>query len=384
MRKFVLAAAVLLAAVLPVSAPARQATNPFWASSGALSADRLSVAAEPIHGLDLHDGTIQKFGSTYYLYGTEYGCGFSWRSASPWCGFGVSTAPSLAGPWSTPTLLFSPHDTVSAQAGWSDNSRTWQSLCGDTGSGCFNPRMLQRPDGVFVLWFNAPADYTIGNGYYSMGCNGPTGGCGAGAGGPHGSTRKPSLWKCGNSNGDFSIAGAETGSPVILCVGISAYDGISEEQLNQWWTDGDGIGSSNIAGLGQTAGVEGEGAYQDPLSGRWVMTYSDPECGYCTGAASGYATASSLLGPWSYPYNAYQAGGPAHARAQFSAGSCGGQPRTVFVVDGQAYEWIDLWQGSANETGAAIRIEPLSFTPNNINHPGDAQVWNPEVAPYSC
>ncbi|MFD0571944.1 hypothetical protein ACFQ0T_25405 [Kitasatospora gansuensis] len=60
-----------------------------------------------IKSIDLHDGMVLKDGSTYYLYGTEYGCGFRWLDArAPWCGFGVSTAPSPDGPWSPPRLLF--------------------------------------------------------------------------------------------------------------------------------------------------------------------------------------------------------------------------------------------------------------------------------------
>lgn len=333
-----------------------------------------------ITGLDLHDGTVLKVGATYYLYGTEYGCGFQWRvHGTPFCGFGVSSAPSLSGPWSPPTLLFSPHDTISAwPSWWSENSKTWQNVCGDTGAGCFNPRMVQRPDGVFILWFNAPADSALGNGYYSMGCNGPTGGCGSGAGGAHGSTFKPSLWSCGASDGDFSIVGQE-----ILCGGMAATDGISEEPLDGDWIMGTGPndGTTNIAGLGDTLGVEGEGAYQDPGTGRWVMTLSDPACGYCTGTGSVYATAPTLTGPWSYPANAYQAGGPAHARATFSGSSCGGQPRTAFVVDGQPYEWIDQWLGTANETSASVHLVPLFYGPSP-NIPG--QPWTPEVAPYQC
>lgn len=353
------------------------------AASANADATSSQISPVTISGMDLHDGTIAKFGSTYYMYGTEYGCGFEWRQASPWCGFGVSTASALTGPWSTPTLLFSPSATISAQSGWSENNKTWQNICGDTGAGCFNPRMVQRTDGVFVLWFNAPADYSIANGYYAMGCNGPTGGCGAQAGAPHGTTHKPSLWDCGGSNGDFSIAGAETGAPVILCGGPGT-DGISEEQLDGSWVNGDDVGGTNVAHLGDPAGVEGEGAYQDPATGTWVMTLSDPACGYCAGTASAYATSSSLLGPWTYPGNDYQAGGPDHARADFSAASCGGQPRTAFTLDGQPWEWIDMWKGAANETTANVRLEPLTYTPDTSHHAGDGLPWTPEMAPYQC
>ena len=172
-RAHVLAMAAILAIVAFVLPAATTATT----------ATSLTDAAFGITGLDLHDGMMLKSGGTYYLYGTEYGCGFTWQQTNtPWCGFGVSTSTD-ATHWTAPTLLFSPNDTDT----WTNT--TWTSECGATGAGCFNPRMIQRTgwcadDGVWILWFNAPADYnrTGANAYYVMGCNGPAGPCGAGAG----------------------------------------------------------------------------------------------------------------------------------------------------------------------------------------------------------
>ncbi len=58
--------------------------------------------------------------------------------------------------------------------------------------------MLLRPDGVWVLWFNAVKDWGSYHvpAYYVMGCNGPLGPCGYQAGRPHGSTHKPKLGIC--------------------------------------------------------------------------------------------------------------------------------------------------------------------------------------------
>src|SRR5689334_18177826 len=75
----VLAASVLLGA----AAPASQAEAPPPSFALPLS-------------LDLHDGVVQKFGGTYYAYGTQYRCGFQWQVPSTWCGFGASSAPSLS------------------------------------------------------------------------------------------------------------------------------------------------------------------------------------------------------------------------------------------------------------------------------------------------
>ena len=98
-----------------------------------------SASSFTLTSIDLHDGMVVQAGGTYYLYGSMYGCGYTWLvSGTPWCGFGVSTAPSMTGPWSTPTLLFDPNQTDPF------TGTSWQTECGGTGAGCFNPRMIQR------------------------------------------------------------------------------------------------------------------------------------------------------------------------------------------------------------------------------------------------
>jgi hypothetical protein len=321
-----------------------------------------------VNDLDMHDGTVVQDGSTYYMYGTQYACGFTWGVANtPFCGFAVRSAASLDGPWSAPRLLFSPHDLDN----WGpDKGHTWNWVCGSTGAGCFNPRMVHRPDGAWILWFNAPRDNFAyhANAYYAMGCNGPAGPCGYQAGAPLGSTNKPSLHTCVDA-GDFSIL---TSGPAaaILC----SDTGISEEQLDASWVNGTGPGTKAVPGseLGlrtRAAAVaadlipigEGEGAYQRP-NGSWEMTYSLPGCGYCSGppalltaggaqqVQTGYATAPTMTGPWTL-------GGT------LSPDYCTGQPRTVFTADGQPYEWMDRWTGALNETAAAIGWVPVGTTP---------------------
>ncbi len=319
-----------------------------------------AAAPKPVilSGLDAHDGTVVKYGSTFYLYGTEYKCGFTWLKAhTPFCGFAVRKARALTGPWSAPRLLFSPK----ALDNWGpDKGRTWNWVCGSTGAGCFNPRMLRRPDGVWLLWFNAPRDtyaYHV-NAYYVMGCNGPAGPCGYQAGG-HGSTRKPGLKICAD-DGDFSVITKGSAAAMLCSMG-----GISEEILNRWWTDGTGAGTKSMAGVTQTAAAiipvgEGVGAYQRS-DGTWVMVYSSPGCGYCSGppllktvgggpVRAGYATAPSITGPWT-------------DQGVLSAAYCRGQPRTVFTIGGAAYEWVDRWDGLANEKKAAILWEPMTADP---------------------
>jgi hypothetical protein len=355
-RRALLALVLLVAAALLGAGPSlsRAATAP---------------AAFSVAGVDLHDGMVADFGGTYYLYGTEYGCGFQWNVANtPWCGFGVSTAASLAGPWSAPLLLF-PATSTDPWTG-----QTWQVECGSTGSGCFNPRMIQRTgwgssDGTFILWFNSPADYlrSHANAYNAMGCLGAAGPCGAGVTG--GSYHKPGLSFC-DGDGDFGVAYDNPQPPVLVCTG--AGQALATEQMDQWGTNGTSVGSANLAGL---ATVEGPGVYQDPATGTWVLTYSDPNCGYCAGTGTGYATASSPFGTWTAPANRTVSVLPPGGRRDISATSCGGQPRTVSVVDGQPWQGVDLWTGARNEATAGLEFVPLTLGPAS-GTAGDGAPWH--------
>lgn len=355
---------LLVAALLAVAI----AAQPVSARQQAVVATGITLT-----GLDAHDGTVYQDGSTFYLVGTRYGCGFHWTVANtPFCGFGVWTASGLAGPWTFVRNLFDPGSMDS----W--NGHTWTWTCGSNGAGCFNPRMVQRGDGVWVLWFNAPGDWTRtgANAYYAMGCNGPAGPCGDTAGPPHGSTHKPSLSVC-HDNGDFSIF-TDQATAYIVCT--MADQTLRIEQLDIWWANGIGVGV-NVAGL---TAVEAPGVWRNS-DGYWLMTYSDPNCGYCSGDGTGYAYASSPLWPWTAPANTGFSADP-RGRRLVSGTSCGGQPRSVFVIGGQPFEWIDLWQGAtdpANQTNAGIRIEPLTVA-GPYTHPSDGTVWTGAIAPFQC
>lgn len=330
-----------------------------------------------VRGLDLHDAVIARFGGTYFMYGTMYGCGYEWFVArTPWCGFGVATAPSLKGPWSAPRLLFDPgSDDPSTR-------QTWQDTCGGTGQGCFNPRMLRRSgwgrdDGAFVLWFNAPRQYNLGapHAYNAMGCDGPLGPCGPTAGSPSGWYRKPALDIC-RGNGDFGFieSGEPGGRPALVCTrpGTAA---LSLQQLDEWGSGGEpGVGVAKVAGLSH---VEGPGGFWDPEHRVYVLTYSDQGCGYCAGTPIGYATSASLYSGWSAPGNVGW-GAPVYGRRIFNGNSCGGQPRTVSVLDGRPWQIIDLWLGTRNEAAAGTHLVPLRYRPA-LGTPGDGQVWRPPL-----
>ena len=333
-----------------------------------------------ISGLDLHDGTIVEDASsgtnTYYFYGTQYGCGFQWGVAtSHFCGFGVASAPSLSGPWSAITQLISP-STVDPWSG-----RTWDQQCVRTnGGGCFNPRMVHNPNtGQWLLWFNAVGDHSFdhANAYNNYVCSGPMGPC------ANSGFHKPAAYTCADANGDFSIF-TDGATAYLVCTGTNTDEYV--EQLNAAWTDGTG----NIAGHGSGAlfnAVEGAGIYKDPTTGLYIMTLSNPECGYCSGVPTIFGTAPNPIGPWSSPtgYAAAAGSGPqamgARYRAAVNGNSCGGQPRTVMVLDGQAYQGIDLWNaGALNETTATYMIQPLNYR----NAPNTATVgWQP-FDPWDC
>jgi hypothetical protein len=330
---------------------------------------RKAVADAPsgitITGVDAHDGTAYREGDTYYLVGSKYGCGFRWLDASaPWCGFAVYSATALGGPWTFVRLLFDP---ASMSGVWKNES--WQTIC--RGDGCFNPRMAKRPDGVWVLWFNAPRDYRVygANSFWGMGCNGPAGPCGGGAGPPYGSTTKPSLWRC-NTGGDFSLY-TEGADGYLVCGTVDHR--IRMEKLQPWWVDGTGIGLPDVTEGRQY--IEGVGMARMP-DGTYVITFGN-NCPYCAGTDTSYAYAPTPLGPWKSPSNPV-------ARAVISGHSCGGQPRTLFPADGVVYEWTDAWDGGMNQTAAAIHFEPMIRTAGSYASTPDGSVWRGAFEPFQC
>lgn len=326
-----------------------------------------------ISGVDLHDGTVVQDAGVYYLYGTEYACGYRWGDVNTsWCGFGVATATSLAGPWSAITQLVTPSMTDP----WS--GRTWNAQCMRTnGGGCFNPRVAHNPTtGKWLLWFNAVGDNSFdhANAYNVYELASPTG--------PVGAFNKPAAYTCANCNGDFSIFANGT---TAYLVGTGANRSEYVEQLDANWKNGTG----NIAGHGSSAlfsDAEGPGIYRDPATGTYIMTISHPECGYCTGTRTDYGTAPNPIGPWAAPQGreANPLGGsfsgPDGARNLVNGNSCGGQPRTVVNLDGQEYQYIDLWLGTQNEAGASVHLEPLNYR-NQADTYGVP--WQP-FDPWAC
>lgn len=363
-------------------------TLPLGEISGSSAADDPppTPTGVTLSGLDAHDGTIYQDGSTLYLVGTRYGCGYEWHnSASPFCGFGLwSSAAGVDGPWAYQGLLFDPTGINPVR------NEAWRVTCNYIGNGCFNPRLTRRHDGVWLLYFNAPAETSRGQtaGYYLMGCNAPAAGaCGSPAGAPHGSTYRMPMQAC-QMGGDFSI----------IVDGVTAYlacsnGAITIEQLDVWWANGVATSSAGaVRNISYLTSVEAPGFFR-ASDGMWVMTYGDPMCGYCGGTSTSYsvaqasltnpAPAATPLGVWLPPSNVGW-GAPAGGRRSISGTSCGGQPRTVVSVDGQPYQWIDLWYGAANETQAGIRLEPIVLTGQTWRAPADGTVWRGAIRAFTC
>ena len=92
------------------------------------------------------------------------------------------------------------------------------------------------------------------------------------------------------------------------------------------------------------------------------MTYNTPNCGYCSGAPTAYATASAVDGKWATPPIVNpQWGSTVLGRNGVSATSCGGQARTVTVLDGVPYQVIDLWGAGGNQTASPLLLQRLEY-----------------------
>src|SRR5205823_2003791 len=93
-----------------------------------------------------------------------------------------------------------------------------------------------------------------------------------------------------------------------------------------WRSDGDivveSLSQNYLTGTGQYTRI-GQSRTEAPSlfkrGNTYYLTYSDPNCGYCSGTGTSYRTAPSPLGPWSAP-------------AKISENSCGGQPSFVSAI----------------------------------------------------
>jgi Glycosyl hydrolases family 43 len=223
--------------------------------------------------VDAHDGEIQRFGDRYFLYGTSYGCGYEWqRPGSPFCGFRAYSSPDLTH-WTDEGPLFAAGTPV------------WQGRCDGGTYGCFRPHAsLNERTGRYVLWINS---YDGSQGYHAFESSSPAG--------PFTERDVPVLAvnagiPPGVNNGDHDLFVDDDGTAYLAYTDWRRGGDIVIEELDRRWLSGTG----RYVRVGVTA-TEAPSLFR--RGGRYYLTLSDPNCGYCTTGTS-YFTASSPLGPW--------------------------------------------------------------------------------------
>ena len=291
--------------------------------------------------VDVHDGGIYEFKGTYYWYGTTYGCGYEWKKLaySPFCGFRVYTSPDLVH-WKDGGLLFD----VSQ---W----EPWQARCHGWSYGCFRPHVAYNPNnGRYVLWVNT---YETSVDYHVLDAPTPVG--------PFTEAPLPRLATNANApigvnNGDHDLFVDDDGKGYLVHTNLNGGDIVVEALTPDFLS-----GTGNHVRLGLQFK---ESPSMFKRGGRYYITMSDPNCGYCT-TGTAYVTATAPLGPWSAP-------------KKLTTTSCGGQPTHVSQLPtAEGGKWYlyqsDLWNNAEpNEATADQFWAPLVF-----NSAGDIQ-------PISC
>ena len=281
--------------------------------------------------VDAHDGEIAYFEGTYYLYGTSYDCGFAWQNEeAPFCGFKVYSSRDMV-TWSDEGYLFDATTPV------------WQTRCDGNTYGCFRPHVIfNQKTGQYVLWINV-YDNVVGFRVFTS--SSPTG--------PFTEVDEPTLAinrdapKAGLNNGDHDTFIDEDGTGYIAYTDWRAKGAIVIEQLTEDYLSGTNRYVNSVT----PERTEAPGLFK--RRGIYYVTYSDPNCGYCSGTGTSYRTAPSPLGPWS------------EGKA-ISDKSCGGQPSfvsTFHLAEDSMYIYgSDLWNDAArNEALANYFWTPLSF-----------------------
>ena len=289
---------------------------------------RFSTMGEAI---DAHDGEIAFFNGVYYLYGTSYACGFEWQNkTAPFCGFKTYSSTDMVN-WTDRGLLFDA------------NTNVWQTRCNGNTYGCFRPHVIyNKKTGLYVLWINV---YDNRVGFRVFTSKSPVNG--------FIEVAQPRL----AVNSDSAVAGLNNGDHDTFVDD----DGTGYIAYTDWRSKGsiviDKLTPDYLSGTGEhVAGVTSRRTEAPALfkrKGIYYLTYSDPNCGYCSGTGTSYKTAKSPLGPWS-------------EGKLISNKSCGGQPSFVSPIQlsmGTIYLYgSDLWNNAAkNEAQANYYWAPLSF-----------------------
>lgn len=289
---------------------------------------RLTRAGDAV---DAHDGEIAQFDGVYYLYGTSYDCGFEWgNKGAPFCGFKVYSSEDLVN-WTDRGYLFDAQTPV------------WQSRCDGKTYGCFRPHVLfNKRNNNYVLWINVYDNVT---GYRVFTSKSPVG--------PFKEVAEPKV----AVNRDKPAGGLNNGDHDTFVDD----DGTGYLAYTDWRTKGtiviERLSADYLTGTGECVKMVTPGSTEAPAlfkrKGRYYVTYSDPNCGYCSGTGTSYRTAAHPLGPWSEGIS-------------ISPNSCGGQPSFVSTIkinsDNIYLYGSDLWNNAAkNEALANYYWAPLEF-----------------------
>jgi hypothetical protein len=212
------------------------------------------------NAVDAHDGQLDRFGSTYYLYGTSYDCGYRWQLNSTFCGFKVYSSPDLA------------H--------WTDRGFVVPAYqCAD----CFRPHVIFDPNtGKYVLWTN---DAGVRGEFRVYTSDSPIG--------PFAEQPLPNI-AYSDSGWDFGLyQDPDTGRGYF--VDTDSPDGAHGLIVHELTPD-------DLSTDGKYTVIRMPGPVESPAMfsrrGTYYLTMSDPTCGYCPSTGTGYFTAPTPLGPW--------------------------------------------------------------------------------------
>ena len=295
------------------------------------------------NAIDAHDGEIAYFNGIYYLYGTSYDCGFEWgNKAAPFCGFKTYSSKDLVN-WTDRGFLFDAKNPL------------WQSRCDGKTYGCFRPHVIyNKKTRQYVLWINV---YDNVVGYRVFTSKNPVG--------PFTEVAEPTL----AVNRNMPAAGLNNGDHDTFVDD----DGTAYLAYTDWRTKGtiviEKLSADYLTGTGEYVKSVTDGKTEAPAlfkrKGIYYVTYSDPNCGYCSGTGTSYRTAASPLGPWS-------------EAVKISDNSCGGQPSFVstFKLNSETIFLYgsDLWNNAAkNEALANYYWATLTFAADGSINPLECQ-----------
>lgn len=291
------------------------------------------------NALDAHDGEIALFNGVYYLYGTSYDCGFEWgNKTAPFCGFKTYSSTDLS-TWTDEGFMFDATTNV------------WQTRCNGKTYGCFRPHVIyNEKTKLYVLWINV---YDNQVGYRVFVSKTPVG--------PFEEVKEPKLAVnsempvAGLNNGDHDLFIDDDGTAYLAYTDWRTKGTIVIEKLDDTYLTGTGIHIKNVT----NGNTEAPALFKH--KGIYYVTYSDPNCGYCSSTGTSYKTAPTPLGPWS-------------DGIKISDNSCGGQPSFVstfkFASETIFLYGSDLWNNAAkNEALANFYWAPLTFSDNGAINP---------------